>query len=131
MIVVNKLCLRAGTFALENLSLRLEAGQYAVMMGQTGCGKTTLLETLCGLKPALSGSIHLNGRDVTDLKPPERGIGYVPQYPALFPPMTVWQHLAFALAIRKWKRAAIEARVTELAYLLHLGRLLHRKPLGL
>src|SRR5213075_2614866 len=68
---------------------------------------------------------------VTHLKPAERGVGYVPQDRALFPTMTVWQHLAFALAIRHWKRPAIAERVAELADLLHLGRLLDRKPHGL
>src|SRR5215207_7725486 len=100
MIVLDNLSIRAGTFTLEGLSLTLAAGQYAVLMGATGSGKTTLLETVCGLKSAAAGAIRLHGRDVTRLKPAERGIGYVPQDRALFPTMTVWQHLAFALVIR-------------------------------
>ena len=61
-------------------------------MGRTGAGKTTLLEALCGLKAVAGGTIRLNGRDVTRLKPAERGIGYVPQDRSLFQTMTVREH---------------------------------------
>ena len=100
-------------------------------MGRTACGKTTILETICGLKPLARGAIRLNGRDATHLKAAERGIGYVPQDGALFSTMTVRQHLSFALEIRKATREAMQARVTELARLLGLERLLDRKPAGL
>jgi molybdate/tungstate transport system ATP-binding protein len=100
-------------------------------MGRTGAGKTTLLEALCGLKPMAGGTIHLNGRDVTRLKPAERGIGYVPQDRALFQTMTVREHLAFALVIRKADRDVTKDRVTELSRLLGIEHLLDRKPHGL
>src|SRR5205085_1321628 len=80
---------------------------------------------------ALSGRIVLMDRDVTNLKPAERGIGYVPQDGALFPTMTVQEHLAFALRIRHWERRRIEETVTEIAGLLGLQHLLDRKPAGL
>src|SRR5262249_20298812 len=69
--------------------------------------------------------------DVTDLKPAERGIGYVPQDGALFPTMTVRDHLAFALEVRRWEKSRIEATVSEIAALLGLEHLLERKPAGL
>ncbi|MCC6420316.1 MAG: ATP-binding cassette domain-containing protein [Gemmataceae bacterium] len=131
MIAVANLTVRAGSFSLEGVSFALATGQYGVLMGKTGSGKTTLLEAVCGLKPAVRGTITLLGRDVTDLKPAERGVGYVPQDRALFPTMTVWDHLAFALAVRRWPAAAVAERVAELADLLGLGRLLDRKPHGL
>ncbi|MCI0463164.1 MAG: ATP-binding cassette domain-containing protein [Gemmataceae bacterium] len=131
MIVVENLTVRAGSFALEGVSFSLATGQYGVLMGRTGSGKTTLLEALCGLKRVASGNILLLGRDVTHLPPAERGVGYVPQDRALFPTMSVWQHLAFALAVRRWPGQAISERVGELAELLGLGRLLDRKPHGL
>ena len=131
MIAVEHLTVRVGAFALEDVSFAVPAGQYAVLMGRTGAGKTTLLEALCGLKPIAGGTIRLNERDVTRLKPAERGIGYVPQDRALFQTMTVREHLAFALLIRKAGRGIIEQRVAELARLLGIEHLLERKPPGL
>jgi ABC-type sugar transport system ATPase subunit len=131
MIVVENVSIRIGTFGLEELSFTVASGQYAVLMGKTGSGKTTILEAIAGLRPIHSGSIRLLGRDVTGLKPAERGVGYVPQDLALFQTMTVAEHLAFALAVRRWDRKAIDRRVDELSALLELGPLLHRKPRGL
>lgn len=131
MIAVEHLKVRVGGFALEDISFEVPTGQYAVLMGRTGAGKTTLLEALCGLKPVAAGTIRLNERDVTPLRPAERGIGYVPQDRALFQTMTVREHLAFALAIRKAERGEIERRVEELSRLLGIGHLLERRPFGL
>lgn len=131
MIAVHDLALRAGAFHLERISLAVPAGSYAVLMGRTGCGKTTLLEAICGLKPVRQGTVLLGGRDVTRLKPAERGVGYVPQDLALFQGMTVREHLAIALVVRRWGHVAIARRVQELADLLGLGRLLERRPSGL
>jgi molybdate/tungstate transport system ATP-binding protein len=131
MIAVEHLKVRVGGFALDGISFEVPTGQYAVLMGRTGAGKTTLLEALCGLKPVAAGTIHLNERDVTQLKPAERGIGYVPQDRALFQTMTVREHLAFALVIRKAERQVIQQRVAELSRLLGIEHLLERKPQGL
>jgi ABC-type sugar transport system ATPase subunit len=131
MIRVHNLTMRAGSFEMRNVSFEIPTGDYAVLMGRTGSGKTTILETLCGLRPVVSGSIQLDGRDVTWERPAERGIGYVPQDRALFQTMSVRENLAFALEIRRWKPEAIDARVQELSELLGLNTLLHRKPQGL
>jgi ABC-type sugar transport system ATPase subunit len=131
MIAVENLSVRAGGFALSDVSFAVPTGQYAVLMGKTGSGKTTILEALCGLKPASAGRILLLGRDVTRVKTADRGIGYVPQDRALFPTMTVREHLAFALMIRRWPEPAVAQRVAELARLLHLEPLLERRPRGL
>jgi ABC-type sugar transport system ATPase subunit len=131
MIALDNLSLRAGAFTLSGVSFEVPTGQYAVLMGRTGCGKTSLLEAICGLKPVLSGTIHLLGQDVTRLKPAERGVGYVPQDLALFPTRTVREHLAFALWIRNWDQAEIDRRVAELSELLGVGALLARLPAGL
>ncbi len=131
MIAISDLSLRAGPFALNGLSLHVAAGEYAVLMGKTGCGKTTLLETICGLKPARAGRIVLLGRDVTRLPPQARDVGYVPQDLALFPTLTVRDHLAFALEVRRWTPPTIQQRVGELADLLGIAGLLDRFPQGL
>lgn len=131
MIVVEKLHLRVGTFELRELDFAVPHGEYAVCMGPTGSGKTTLLEAMCGLKPVTSGRIVLMGEEVTHRKPAERGIGYVPQDGALFDTMTVGEHLAFALEIRRWRRKEIDARVDEMAALLEIEHLLARTPQGL
>ena len=131
MIRVENLSLRAGQFALASVCFEIPTGRYGVLMGRTGVGKTTLLESLCGLREVTAGRILLADREVTHLKPSERGIGFVPQDGALFETMSVREHLAFALVIRKTKRPLIEARVAELAELLGIEKLLDRRPDGL
>ncbi len=128
MIEVKQLSLRAGDFLLNEVSFRVPDGAYAVMMGRTGSGKTTLLEAIAGLKPISSGSVLLAGREVTRMKPGARGVGYVPQDAALFSTLTVAQHLEFALEIRGVPKATRRERVEELADLLQIGDLLHRRP---
>ncbi len=131
MIHLEKVSVQAGAFQLGSIDLDIPTGQYAVLMGRTGSGKTTLLESICGLRRIVSGRISLMNQDVTGLKPALRGIGYVPQDPALFSTMTVRDHLAFAPSVRGWSRALVTERVTELADLLNIGHLLDRKPHGL
>ncbi|MBT6157901.1 MAG: ATP-binding cassette domain-containing protein [Planctomycetaceae bacterium] len=131
MITVKDLCVRAGTFELKNVSFEIGGGEYGILMGRTGSGKTTILEAVCGLKRTFGGKILLAGRDVTGLKPAERGIGFVPQEGALFPTMKVRDQIGFALSIRRRPRAEIKQRVDELAELLGIVRLLDRFPQGL
>jgi molybdate/tungstate transport system ATP-binding protein len=131
MIALQGLSVSAGGFVLTGIDLVVPQGGYAVLMGKTGSGKTTILEAICGLRRVTAGSIHVLGRDVTRLGPAERGLGYVPQDRALFQTMTVWGHLAFALQIRRWSRSQIKERVEELAKLLGVEKLLDRKPAGL
>jgi ABC-type sugar transport system ATPase subunit len=131
MIRVDDLSIRQGAFRLEGISFEVPAGGYGVLMGRTGCGKTTILEALCGLRPVERGRIVLGGQDVTGWGPADRGVGYVPQDGVLFSTMTVRDHLAFGPEIRRWPRADVAARVEELAALLGLGALLDRWPPGL
>jgi molybdate/tungstate transport system ATP-binding protein len=131
MIQIEQLCIQAGTFHLHDISLCVPSGSYGMLMGKTGCGKTTILEAIAGLKPITSGRIILAGREVTHLKPAERNLGYVPQDGALFSTMSVREHLSFALTIRRAPRKQIEARVLEQAQLLDLAHLLDRFPKNL
>ncbi|NBR86616.1 MAG: ATP-binding cassette domain-containing protein [Verrucomicrobia bacterium] len=128
MIRFDNLAWHAGAFRLENISFTVPAGRYGVLMGSTGCGKTTLLEILCGLRQPADGHVFIGERDVTDLPPGERGIGYVPQDGAMFPTMTVREQIGFALEIRQRPAAEIAARVKELADSLGIAHLLERRP---
>ena len=131
MIRVENLSVQAGEFLIENISFEVATAGYAILMGRTGCGKTTILEALCGLKSVVAGKIFLDDRDVTHLKPAERGIGFVPQDGALFPTMTVRKQIGFSLSLRKWSKQDIKKRVDELAEMLGVTHLLDRYPHGL
>lgn len=131
MISLSNVTIRQNGFSLQGISLEIAGGEYAALMGRTGSGKTTLVEAICGLRPVSGGTIRIMDRDVTRQKPGARGIGYVPQDASLFSRLTVREHLAFALVIRRQSRPQIDARVKELAELLGIRHLLDRRPTGL
>lgn len=117
----------AGVFRLTGLSFQVPQGQYAVLMGRTGRGKTTILEAICGLRRIYHGKILIDGTDVTDWMPGDRQIGYVPQDLALFPTLSVAEHLTFALKLRGHSRKEMSVRCEELGEMLGITSLLHRK----
>lgn len=131
MITIQNLSIRQGEFSLQDINLEIADGEYAVLMGRSGCGKTTILEAICGLRKIEQGRILLGGRDVTALPPAERGVGYVPQDGALFPGLKVWEQLAFSMTVRKMPQSEIDERVSELAEDLGISSLLERLPDGL
>ncbi len=126
MIELRSLSIRSGAFALSGIDLSVPEGAYAVLMGGTGQGKTTILEAICGLRTVTSGRVVLCGVDVTRHKPADRGVGYVPQDLGLFPMMTVRGHLEFALRVRRAPAATIRQRVAELTEVLGITALLER-----
>lgn len=131
MIELENVTVRSGAFVLTNVTTVVPEGDYGVMMGGTGQGKTTILEAVCGLRSVETGRIRLDGADVTRWKPADRNIGYVPQDLALFPTMTVREHLEFALRLRRASRELLRQRVAELADVLQIGPLLDRRMRGL
>jgi ABC-type sugar transport system ATPase subunit len=131
MIELIDVAIRSGAFSLTSVNLSVPAGTYAVLMGGTGQGKTTILEAICGLRTVSSGKVVLGGIDMTPAKPADRGVGYVPQDLGLFPMMTVRGHLEFALRVRRVPQPTINARVAELAKMLGIEALLSRRVRGL
>ena len=131
MILIENATICAGAFALKGVQLAVPTGEYGVLMGETGAGKTTLVEGICGLRSVVEGRIVLGDRDVTQLPPAERNIGYVPQDAALFPRMNVREHLTFPLRIRRWRRREIGQRADELAETLNIAHLQDRNIHGL
>lgn len=131
MIAVRDLSMRLGAFALERVSITVPDGVYAVLMGKTGSGKTSIIEAICGLRPITGGAIEINGQPIHTLDPCQRGVAYVPQDGALFKTMTVRQQVCMPMRIRGWSRADADARMAEVCEMLGIGHLLGRKPGGL
>ena len=128
MIRFENISWSAGTFALSGVSFTVPQGSYAVLMGRSGSGKTSLLELLCGLRFPSSGVIWIGDREITNLTPGERSIGYVPQDGALFPTMTVRENIGFAPRIRGESGPGSRAAVESLAERLGIAGVLDRKP---
>jgi len=131
MIRIDQLELRQGDFSLEKINLVIPEGSYGALVGKSGCGKTTILEAVCGLRKTIGGKIFLGEIDSTALPPGERGVGYVPQDGALFPDLSVAEQLAFGLRLRKVEAGQTAKRVEELAERLGIENLLGRMPTGL
>ena len=131
MLKIRDLALQAGEFRVDVAALDVAAGEYFVLLGPNGCGKTLLLSCLAGLLRAERGTVLVAGQDVTLLEPRRRHIGYVPQDYGLFPHMDVARNITFALRVRGMAHAAALARLTPLIDLLDLRRLLAHWPLTL
>jgi ABC-type sugar transport system ATPase subunit len=131
MIEVRDLIVKQGAFTLPKISFRIETGKYAVLMGKTGAGKSTILESICGLRKVSSGQILIDGVDVTRWSPPDRNVGYMPQDLALFPTLNVREHLEFAMKLRWIPDHKRTEQIGFLASMLGLERLLDRKIQGL
>ena len=117
-----------GTKALDAVSLAIEPGSFCVLLGPSGCGKSTTLRIIAGLENATAGQVLVNGRDVTDAPPAQRGIAMVFQNYALFPHLNVADNITFGLSVRRMEAAEQAHRLQEVAALLGLGALLERKP---
>jgi len=114
--------------ALDDVSLRIEDGEFIALVGPSGCGKSTLLRALAGLEEVTDGTISIDGKDVTDLAPRHRDVAMVFQSYALYPHMTVRQNLGYGLKVRRTAKADVRQRVDEVAAMLGLAELLERRP---
>src|SRR6187455_2832933 len=114
--------------AVDKLDLEISDGEFLVLVGPSGCGKSTSLRMLAGLEDVDSGAIYIDDRDVTNLPPKSRDIAMVFQNYALYPHMTVYENMAFALKLRKTPKHEIDKQVKQAAALLQLEEYLDRKP---
>jgi multiple sugar transport system ATP-binding protein len=117
-----------GHQVIPDASLEIEDGEFVVFVGPSGCGKSTLLRLIAGLEDTSSGSILLDGVDVTDKGPAHRGLAMVFQSYALYPHMTVKQNIAFPLKMANVDKAVAEKKVLDAARVLNLTDYLDRKP---
>ena len=117
--------------ALHATDLAVQDGEFLVLVGPSGCGKSTLLRLIAGLDTPSAGRVLIDGRDVTDAAPSDRGIAMVFQSYALYPQMTVAQNIAFPLQVAGLSRREIGERVAEVAAMLDLSALLERRPRAL
>jgi ABC-type sugar transport system ATPase subunit len=131
MLKIKNLALEAGEFRVEVAALEVAAGEYFVLLGPNGSGKTLLLSCLAGLLRARRGEVFVDGRDVMRLEPRLRQIGYVPQDYGLFPHMDVARNITFALRVRGVAHEAALERLAPLVDLLNLRGLLGHWPLTL
>jgi molybdopterin-binding protein len=155
-LLVRDLSVQLDDFTLSDLNLEVNKGEYFVLLGPTGSGKTVLLEAIAGIIPPRSGSIHLDGKDISGSPPELRRVGFVYQNYALFPHLTVEENISFGLVNRGQidgpadseshytnrlfpglrqifrgrlrKNTAIRNRVQEISSLLQVSNLLDRKP---
>jgi multiple sugar transport system ATP-binding protein len=117
-----------GFAAVRDLSLTIEDGEFIVLVGASGCGKTTLLRLIAGLEEATAGRVSIDGKDVTDRPPRQRDVAMVFQSYALYPHMNVRQNLGYGLKVRRIPKKDAARRVEETAELLGLTDLLDRRP---
>ena len=118
----------ADTKALDGIDLAIEPGTFCVLLGPSGCGKSTTLRIIAGLESASSGQVFVDGKDVTQQPPAQRGIAMVFQNYALFPHLSVADNITFGLSVRKVEAAESARRLQHSAELLGLQALLERKP---
>ena len=116
------------TNIIDGLNLEIYNSEFLVLLGPSGCGKSTTLRLLAGLESVSSGTISIDGCDVTELEPRDRDIAMVFQNYALYPTMTVEQNIGFGLKAKKMSPKLIKEKVNEVADLLGLTHLLNRKP---
>ena len=117
--------------AVSDFSMDIEDKEFIILVGPSGCGKSTTLRMIAGLEEISEGELYIGGKLMNDVAPKDRDIAMVFQNYALYPHMTVYDNMAFALKLRKTPKAEIKRRVTEAAKILDIEALLDRKPKAL
>jgi multiple sugar transport system ATP-binding protein len=117
--------------AVKGASFTCEDGEFMVLLGPSGCGKTTTLRMITGLVDVTSGTIKLDGKVVNDLTPQQRNVAMAFETYALYPPLTVYENIAFPLQVMKWSKADVDKKVREVAASLSITDILDNFPDGL
>ena len=117
--------------AVQDFCLDIDDKEFIVLVGPSGCGKSTTLRMVAGLEEISDGELYIDGNLVNDVPPKDRDIAMVFQSYALYPHMTVYENMAFALTLRKFPKDEIDRRVKEAAEILGITELLKRKPKAL
>lgn len=113
---------------INGVNLDIEDKEFLVLVGASGCGKSTILRMIAGLEEISGGELYIGDKKVNNVHPKDRDIAFVFQSYALYPHMTVYENIAFGLKMRKVKKAEIDRKVKEAAKILDLEELLDRKP---
>ncbi len=119
------------TEVVRNFTLSIDDGEFVVLLGESGCGKSTILRILAGLETQTSGDVCIGDRLVNDLDPKDRNLAMVFQSYALYPHMTVYENIAFGLKMKGYEKDEIDRKVLWAAKMLRLEHLLDRKPKAL
>jgi len=119
------------TEVIHGVDLKVESGKFLVLVGPSGCGKSTLLRIIAGLERITSGEILIDGKEVSNIPASERGLAMVFQSYALYPHMSVYKNMAFALENLKMDKSTIDDKVKKAAKLLQIEEYLERKPKAL
>lgn len=128
MISIRDLSVDLGEFVLKNINLEIRDGEYFILLGPTGAGKTVLLEAIAGLHPIVKGSILIDDKEITRLKPEKRGVGIVYQDQMLFPHLSVEKNIVFGLQATRYPKKKMKSQMDDIVDLLDIAHLLHRKP---
>lgn len=113
---------------IDGINLEIKDKEFLVLVGASGCGKSTILRMIAGLEDITDGEIYIGDRKVNKIAPKDRDIAFVFQSYALYPHMTVYENIAFGLKMRKMDEALIDKKVNEAAKILNLTELLERRP---
>ena len=128
MIEIKGLSVKLGSFLLEDITFDVRDGEYFVLLGPTGAGKTVLMESIAGLNPIGSGQVKINGRDVTFLNLEKRNIGFAFQDHVIYRHLSVRDNISFGLQWRRKTRREIEDAIDRVIELLDITHLLKRRP---
>ncbi|MFP3879961.1 MAG: ATP-binding cassette domain-containing protein [Dehalococcoidia bacterium] len=128
MIAVKDLKVNLGGFVLQDINLDIEPGEYFIVLGPTGAGKTVLLEAIAGLYPILEGKVWVGDKEITHLSPEKREIGIVYQDQVLFPHLSVEKNLAFGLKMRKCPGHEVKEKIGAVGEVVGVSHLLKRDP---